>query len=415
MQVLYERCAGLDVHKRTVVACVRTSRGKEVRTFGTDTRDLLALADWLQKEGVTHVALEATGVFWKPIYNVLDGAGPGTGLTLLVVNARHVKAVPGRKTDVKDAEWLADLLRHGLLKPSFIPDRVQRELQELVRYRRSLVEERAREVNRIQKGLEGANIKLARVVSNILGVSGRAMLQALVEGTAGPGDLAALATPRLTATREELEAALEGSMGAHQRHLLAAQLRHIHFLDEQVTALDAEVEARLHPFADQLERLDTIPGISRRGAQELIAAIGVDMGRFPTAGHLASWAKLCPGLNESAGKRQSGTTGKGNPYRRTTLTEAAWAASRTKHTYLAAQYHRLKARRGAKRAVIAVAHSILTIVYHILQNGTVYQDLGPTYFDQRSKDATTRRAVKRLEGLGYTVALQEVPPAGVAA
>jgi transposase len=409
MRVVYERCAGLDVHKQTVVACLLTPGHKAVRTFGTFTRDLLALGDWLQDQGCTHVAMEATGVFWKPIYNVLED----TGLELLVVNARHVKAVPGRKTDVKDAEWLADLLRHGLLKPSFIPDRTQRELQELVRYRRSLVQERAREVNRIQKGLEGANIKLASVVSNLLGVSGRAMLEALVAGTAGPGDLAALATPRLEASREELEAALEGSMGGHQRHLLAAQLRHIRFLDEQVAALEQELEARLRPFEAQVQRLDTIPGISRLGAQELIAALGVDMGRFPSAKHLASWAKLCPGTAESAGKRHPTGTGHGNPYLRTTLTEAAWAASRTRATYLRAQYYRLAARRGKKRAILAVAHSLLVIVFHVLRDGTVYQDLGPNYFDQRSKEATTRRAVKRLERLGYAVTLHD--PSALAA
>jgi transposase len=297
-------------------------------------------------------------------------------------------------------------LQHGLLKSSFIPDRGQRELQELVRYRRSLIGERAREVNRIQKVLEGANIKLASVVSNTMGVSGRAMLEALVAGTSSAEAMAKLATARLEATPEQLEAALEGRMGAHQRMLLGLQLQHITQLDEAVERVSAEIEERLRPFEEQLERLDTIPGVSRRGAQEIVAAIGVDMSRFPTHRHLASWAKLCPGTNQSAGKRGNAATGKGNPYLRETLVEAGWAAGRTRNTYLAAQFHRIKARRGAKRAVVAVAHSILVDAYHILKDGTTYHDLGPTYFDARSKEATTRRSVKRLERLGYRVTLE---------
>src|SRR5579875_657694 len=403
MRVLYERCCGLDVHKKTVVACLLTPAGKEVRTFGTMTRDLLAMGDWLKEQGCTHVAMEATGVFWKPIYNLLEDRG----MQLLVVNAKHSKAVPGRKTDVRDAEWIADLLQHGLLKGSFIPDRSQRELQELIRYRRSLIGERAREVNRIQKVLEGANIKLAAVVSNTMGVSGRAMLEALVAGTADAEAMAKLATARLEAAPEQLAAALEGRMGEHQRTLLGLQLQHVTQLDEAIERVSAEIEERLRPFEDQLHRLDTIPGVSQRGAQEIIAAIGVDMSRFPSDRHLASWAKLCPGSNQSAGKRGSAATGKGNPYLRETLVEVGWAAGRTKHTYLAAQFHRLKARRGAKRAVVAVAHSILVIAYHLLQeDGTIYTDLGPTYFDERSKEATTRRTVKRLERLGYKVTLE---------
>jgi transposase len=403
MRVVYERCCGLDVHKRTVVACLLTPDGKEVRTFGTMTRELLDLSDWLTAHHCTHVAMESTGVFWKPVYNLLEDSG----MTLLVVNARHIKAVPGRKTDVKDAEWIADLLQHGLLKPSFIPDRPQRELQELIRYRRSLIGERAREVNRIQKVLEGANIKLSSVVSNTMGVSGRAMLEALVAGTATTEEMAQLATARLEATPEQLEAALQGRMGKHQRWLLGLQLQHVTQLDEAIEQVSAEIEERLRPFEDQLVRLDTIPGVSRRGAEEIVAAIGVDMERFPTHRHLASWAKLCPGTNESAGKRRSAATGKGNPYLRETLMEAAWAAGRSKNTYLAAQFHRLKARRGAKRAVVAVAHSILVIAYHLLkEEGTVYRDLGPNYFDERSKEATTKRSVKRLERLGYKVTLE---------
>lgn len=403
MKVLYDRCCGLDIHKRSVVACVLTPSGKEVRTFGTMTKDLLDLSDWLKEQGCTHIAMEATGVYWKPIYNLLEDSD----LTLLVVNARHIKAVPGRKTDVRDAEWIADLLQHGLLQGSFIPDRSQRELQELIRYRRSLIGERAREVNRIQKVLEGANIKLSSVISNTMGVSGRAMLEALVAGTTDAETMAKLATARLEATSEQLTAALEGRMGAHQRMLLGLQLQHVTQLDDAIERVSLEIEERLRPFEDQLQRLDTIPGVSRRGAQEIIAAIGMDMSRFPSHRHLASWAKLCPGTNESAGKRGNAATGKGNPYLRETLVEAGWAAGRTKQTYLAAQFHRLKGRRGAKRAVVAVAHSILVIAYHILkEDGSVYEDLGPNYFDERSKDATTKRTVKRLERLGYTVTLE---------
>lgn len=401
METMYARCCGLDVHKRSVVACLLTPEAQTTRSFGTTTRELLALADWLVAAGCTHVAMESTGVLWKPVYNLLEG----TGLELLVVNAAHIKAVPGRKTDVKDAAWIAQLLQHGLLRASFIPSQPQRELQELVRYRRSLVEERAREANRIQKVLEGANIKLAAVISNVLGVSGRAMVTAMAGGTTAPAALAALAQPRLQASRAELEAALEGQVGAHQQLLLTAQLAHIAFLDAQVTALEAEIDRRLAAYAEQLARLDTIPGVSRRVAQELLAAIGTDMSRFPSAAHLVSWAKLCPGLDESAGKRRNTSTGRGNPYLRAVLCEAAWAASHTK-TYLGAQFHRLAAKRGKKRAIIAVAHSILAIVYRLLRDGTTYHDLGATYFDQRSAEATKNRAVRRLERLGYAVTLQ---------
>jgi len=401
VEVVYARCCGLDVHKRDVVACLLTPAGKQVRTFGTMTRDLLALADWLHACDCTHLAMESTGIFWKPIYNVLEG----TGITLLVVNAQHIKTVPGRKTDVKDAQWIAELLQHGLLRPSFIPDRPQREVAELVRYRRSLVEERAREANRIQKVLEGANIKLASVISNVLGVSGRAMLAALAAGSEDPKDLAALARPRLEATPETLERALEGQMGAHQRLLLRQQLHHVQFLDEQVAALDAEVTRRLRPFEEQLARLDAVPGVSVRVAQEVLAVIGTDMTRFPSAAHLASWAKLCPGTNQSAGKRRSSAIGQGNSLLRAALTEAAWAASHTKDTYLAAQFRRLAARRGKKRAIIALAHTLLVIIYHLLRNGATYHDLGGGYFDQRDKETLARRAVSRLEHLGFTVTI----------
>ena len=403
MRVVYERCCGIDVHKKTVVACVLMPAGPTVRTFGTMTGELLALVDWLKAESVPVVAMESTGVYWKPIYNLLEPEG----FEILVVNAQHMKAVPGRKTDVKDAEWIADLLRHGLLQGSFIPERSQRELAELVRYRRSLIEERVREANRIQKVLEGANIKLASVVSNVLGVAGRAMLEALVAGVEDPHEVAARATTAVRATPEQLEAALKGVVGEHQRALLGLQLRRIDLLSGQIGELDTMIEERLHPFEDAVAHLDSIPGVGVRTAQEIIAAIGTDMRRFPSHRHLASWAKLCPGTKESAGKRMPAGIGKGNPTVRFALIEAANGAARTKNTYLAALYHRIAARRGRKRAIVAVAHAILVIVYHLLTRNEDYSDLGANYFDQRDRDAIAKRQVKRLEQLGYDVTLKE--------
>lgn len=402
MEVVHQRCAGLDVHKKTVVACVITPEGRETKTFGTMTADLLALADWLCAKGCTHVAMESTGVYWKPIYNLLEDSG----LQPLVVNAQHIKQVPGRKTDVKDAEWIADLLRHGLVRGSYIPDRWQRELREMVHYRKALIQERAREVNRVQKVLEGANIKLAAVVTDVMGKSGRAMLEAMVHGTEAPQVLAAMAKGKLQSKRDQLEQALRGVLGPHQRQMLASQLRHIDFLDQEIEQLDREITERLRPFEAILRRLDTIPGVGRRVAEEILVMIGVDMSRFLTAAHLASWAKLCPGNDESAGKRGSGRTGKGNPWLRTALLEAARAAARARDTYLAAQYHRIAARRGAKRAAVAVAHTILVIAYHIVKDGTTYQELGAHYFDKRAKETIARQAVKRLEQIGYRVIIE---------
>lgn len=402
MQVLYERCAGIDVHKRTAVTAVITPEERITQTFGTMTDDLLTLVDWLNAKGVTHVAMESTGVYWKPVYNLLEAAG----FNVIVVNAHDMKAVPGRKTDVKDAEWIADLLRHGLLKASFIPDRPQRELRELVRYRKSLIEERAREVNRVQKVLEGANIKLASVATDVLGVSGRAMLEAMIAGKADPKDLAAMAKGRLQKKKDELERALQGQVGVHQRMLLATQLRHVDFLDEEIAKLSEEIATRMDPFAEALQLADTIPGVGRRAAEQILAETGTDMSRFPTAGHFASWAGVCPGSNESAGKRKSGRTRKGNPALRHALIEAARAAARSKNTFLSAQYHRIAARRGANRAAVALAHTILVIIYHMLKRGTPYQELGATHYDERHKEAMVRRTVKRLEGLGYKVSIE---------
>ncbi|MGZ3675839.1 MAG: IS110 family RNA-guided transposase [Ktedonobacterales bacterium] len=412
MEIVYARCCGLDVHKRTVVACrivpgAAGTPSKELRTFGTMTRDLLALADWLREASCTHVAMESTGVFWKPIYNLLEGQ-----FEVLVVNAQHIKAVPGRKTDVRDAEWIADLLRHGLLRPSFIPDRPQRELRELTRYRTTLVQERATAVNRLQKVLEGANIKLASVATDVVGKSGREILLALVAGTSDGAALARLARGRLREKIPQLEQALTGQFGPHHRFLIAEQLAHIDFLDAALERVSAEIGARLRPFEQALQRLQTIPGVGRRTAEVLVAELGVDLTRFPSARHLASWAGLCPGHDESAGKRRSGRTRKGSPWLRKAVVEAAQAAAHTKDTYLAAQFHRLAARRGAKRAAVAVAHSILVIVYVLLTDQQdQYRDLGSQYFDERDRQAVQRRLVRRLEALGYTVSLEPTTPA----
>jgi transposase len=411
MEMLYERCCGVDVHKRTVVACLLAPGAegtptKEIRTFGTMTTDLLALSDWLSAAGCTHVAMESTGVFWKPIYNLLEDR-----FALVVVNAQHIKAVPGRKTDVRDAEWIADLLSHGLLRPSFIPDRPQRELRELTRYRTTLVHERADEVNRVQKVLEGANIKLASVATDLLGKSGRAMLEALVGGSTDVAALAQLARGRMRDKLPQLEQALAGQFGPHQRFLIAQQLAHIDFLDASLERVSAEIGDRLRPVEPQMERLQTIPGVGQRTTEVLLAEIGADLSRFPSAAHLASWAGLCPGNDESAGKRRSGRTRKGSPWLRTALVEAARAAARTKGTYLAAQYRRLAARRGAKRAAVAAAHSLLNIVYVLLTGQLDYHDLGSHYFDERDRQAVERRLVRRLEALGYNVSLEPTSPA----
>jgi transposase len=392
------------VHKKVVAACVLTPGAggqptKEVRTFGAMTDDLERLGDWLAARGVTAVALEATGSYWKPIWNILEERR----FHLVLANARHVRHVPGRKTDVQDAEWLAELLRHGLIRGSFVPDRAQRELRELTRYRTSLVEERTAAVNRLQKVLEGANVKLASVATDVTGLSARAMLAALVAGATDAAGLAELAQGRLRAKIPALERALRGRMGEHQRFLLAQALAHVDFLDEQIARLDAEVAERTRPFEAAIARLDTIPGVSRRVAEILVAEIGVELERFPTAGHLASWAGMCPGSDESAGKRRSGRTRKGSPALRRALVQAAHAAGRTKSTYLGAQYRRLSARRGKKKAAVAVGHSIAVIAYHLLGRATVYQDLGPLYFDERDRDRVRRRLVARLEQLGYKV------------
>lgn len=402
MQIVYERCCGLDVHKKSIVACIITPEGKETRTFGTMTDDILALIDWLKSKGCTHVAMESTGVYWKPIYNLLELEE----IEPMVVNAQHIKTVPGRKTDCKDAEWIADLLQHGLLKGSYIPSREQRELRELVRYRRSLINERSRETNRLIKVLEGGNIKLSSVVSDVRGVSGRSMIEALINGIDDPQVLSELAKGRLKNKREELERALRGVIGPHQRMLLSVLLEHIDFLDQQISRLDQEIAEQMLPFEEELTLLETIPGVGRRTAEQILAEIGTDINRFPTAAHLASWAGMCPGNNKSADKRKSGRTTKGNKSLRSTLVSASHAAARAKETYLSAQYHRIAARRGSKRAAVAVGHSILVIVYHILKSRQPYKELGANYFDYRKKEAVAKQAIKKLESLGFKINIE---------
>ena len=406
MQVLYSCCCGLDIHKKFVVACVLKtapdgSVQKETRTFSTMTGELLALGDWLCAEGCTHVAMESTSSYWRPVYNLLEGQ-----FELLVANAYHIKTVPGRKTDVKDAEWIADLLRHGLLRGSFIPAPEQRHLRDLTRYRTHLVEERARLTNRLQTVLEDANIKLAAVVTDVRGVSARAILDALVAGESDPVLLAELARGRLRAKREQLAQAVVGRFAPHHAFMITEQLSHLDYLDEAMERISTEIEQRLQEEWAAVELLDSVPGISQRAAEILVAELGVDLQRFPSAKHLASWAGMCPGNKESGGKRLSGKTRKGNVWLRQVLIEIAHVASKTKDTYLAAQYRRIAARRGKKRALIALGHTILVIIYHILTERKPYHELGGTYFDQREREQVERRLVRRLERLGYSVSLQ---------
>lgn len=455
MEVVYPHCAALDVHKKTVTACCVHSFGsgqkqEETRTFGTTTRDLLALRDWLQTEGCTHVAMESTGVYWQPVYNLLEGSAE-----LLLVNAKHVKYVTGRKTDVRDAQWLAELLRHGLLRASFVPPQPQRDLRDLTRGRAILVGERATVVNRVQKVLEGANVKLASVASDVLGVSGRAILTELVAGETAPEVLAHLAKGKLREKRPALEAALEGRVRAHHRFLLTQHLAHLDFLEEQIAHFDAQIEAQLAglaggaappPAASSGERegsneapelptaarrrdrvepetplsytaavrlLDPVPGIAVRGAQAILAEIGTDMRRFATAAHLASWAGMAPGNNESAGKRRSGKTTDGNAALRKALTQAAHGAILTKGSYFGALYQRLVGRRGKRRAIVAVGHALLVVIYHLLRYHEPYRELGRDYYDARRKESLLEHLVHRIERLGYraTVELKTVPHA----
>jgi transposase len=376
---------------------------KESRTFSTMTQDLLALLDWLQAAGCTHVAMESTSSYWRPVYNLLEGQ-----FTLLVGNAYHMKTVPGRKTDVKDAEWIADLLRHGLIRGSFIPTPAQRQLRDLTRYRTHLVEERARLTNRLQTVLEDANVKLASVVTDIRGVSARAILSALVAGETDPTILAELARGRMRAKREVLAQAVVGRFTPHHAFLITEHLSQLDYLEEAIERVSTEITQRLADDQAALELLDTIPGVGRRAAEILLAEIGTDLSRFPSAKHLASWAGMCPGNKESGGKRLSGKTRKGNIWLRQVLFEVAHAASKTKETYLSAQYRRLATRRGKQRALVALGHSILVSAYHILTRRVPYRELGPLYFDSLDRQRIQQRLVQRLERLGYTVNLQPI-------
>ncbi len=409
MEVLYPRCAGLDVHKESVVACIRIASGgevvTEVQTFNTTTASLVSLSEWLASNGCTHVAMEATGVYWKPVWHILSDSA----FTLVLANAAHVKNVPGRKTDINDATWLADLLAHGLIRASFVPESETQDMRALLRTRKQLVREKASHIQRLQKTLEDANIKLDSVVADIVGKSGRAIIDALIAGESDPAKLAALADTRIRSTQNKLREALSGRIRRHHRFMLNLHLQQINALDAAITEIDREVDVNLAPFRTGVELLTSIPGISTLSAQVILSEIGTDMSRFPTAGHLISWAGLCPGNDESAGKRRSTRLRKGAPWLKTTLVQCAWSASRKKASYTQAQFHRLRARRGAKKAVCAVAASILTAAYHMLKDGTQYRDLGPDHFDRRSKQQQTNRLLKRLADLGFAAELTPIP------
>jgi transposase len=406
MDVLYANCAGLDIHKDTVAACSRrVTAGKvmrEVRTFKTTTGELLALSEWLASLGATHIAMEATGVYWKPVWNILSDGD----FALILANAAHVKNVPGRKTDVNDATWLADLLAHGLIRASFVPDVQTQEQRGLLRTRKQLTRERTSHVQRLQKTLEEANIKLDSVISDVIGASGRAMIEALIAGESDPLRLASLASSRIKASPAALGEALRGRVTRHHRFLLRLHLQQIDALDRAIAEIDKEVEANLAPFRELIPVLTSIPGVGELAARVLLAEIGADMSRFPTAGHLISWAGLCPQNDESAGKRRSTRMRKGAPWLKTTLIQCAWAAARKKAAYLAAQFHRLRARRGPKKAVGAVAASILTAAYHMIADGTFYQDLGADHFERRAKPNQIKRLVAKIQSLGYDVEIK---------
>jgi transposase len=409
MDTMYQNVAGLDVHQKTIVVCVRKMQPQggitdQVRTFGTMTKDLLAMSDWLAKERVTHVAMESTGVLWKPVWNILD-AGQ---FELLLVNPRELKRAPGRKSDVSDSQWIAQLLQCGLLRSSFVPSRPLRELRDLTRQRTQLTREQTRVINRIHKTLEDANIKLGAVASDVVGKSGTAMLQALVAGERDPAKLADLAKGRMRGKIPQLNAALQGHLTEHHVFLLQTLLEHLRYLEQQVDAYSRRIDACLHPFLDleQLRRLDEIPGVNRRTIENVVAEIGTDMSRFPDEEHLSSWAGICPGNEETAGKRTRRRITKGNCWLRSALTEAAWAAGRTKQSYLGTLYRRQAARRGKKRALIAVAHTLLVIFYHMLKANVPYNDLGPDFFDKLKPGQYRRYLVKRLEALGFNVELK---------
>jgi len=406
MEVVYLCCCGLDVHKKSITACVLWAEAKgksrkEKKRFGTFTHDLLQLGDWLEQCGVTHVAMESTGVYWKPVWNIL-----AEQFEVLLVNAQHIKAVPGRKTDQKDSEWIADLLQHGLLRGSFVPPQPLRELRDLTRYRVSLVQEINRIANRIQKVLEDANIKLASVATDALGASGRAILQAMLAGEQDAARLAEMSKGLLRNKIPERRLALEGRMTEHHRFLLRQLFEHLRFTESKLSEIEQEIDKRMRPFEDKVTRLCTIPGVDRVTAWGMLAEMGMNMNQFPSSGHLASWACLCPGSFESAGKRLRGKMRKGNVSLRRCLAQAAWAISMMKNNYLSALYRRIAARRGAKRAVMAVAHALLEIAYHMLKRKEDYRELGADHFDRIDVNRIRRSLVSRLERLGHQVTLE---------
>ena len=403
MELLHPHCAGLDLHKETVVACIRhMADGKvttEVKSFLTTTQGLMELSDWLSTQGVTHIAMEATGVYWKPVWHILsDGE-----FELVLANAAHVKNLPGRKTDVNDAMWLTDLMAHGLIRTSFVPGEPTQQMRDLLRTRKQMVRERSSHVQRIQKTLEDANIKLDSVITDIVGLSGRRMIEAMIAGQTDPETLASLAHRRILATAAELEAALRGRVTAHHRFMLQLHLDHLDAVNAAIARIDKEVDGHVEPFRVAIEMLITIPGVSSLAAEVMVSEIGIDMSRFKTEGHLISWAGLCPKNDESAGKRRSNRMKKGAPWLKTTLIQCAWAASRSKGSYLQAQYLRIRSRRGPKKAIGAVAASMLTAAYHMLKDGTLYQDLGASHFDNHDKGKQATRLVNRLQSLGFTV------------
>jgi transposase len=408
MELLHSHCAGLDVHKDSVVACARHMvNGKvatEVKSFQTTTHELMELSDWLSSQGVTHIAMEATGVYWKPVWHILsDGE-----FELVLANAAHVKNLPGRKTDVNDATWLADLMAHGLIRASFVPDDPTQQMRDLLRTRKQFVRERSSHTLRIQKTLEDANIKLDSVITDIVGLSGRRMIEALIAGQTDPEALAALAHRRIHATSAELEAALRGRVTAHHRFMLQLHLDHLDAVNAAIARIDKEVDGNVEPFRVAVEMLTTIPGVSSLAAEVMVSEIGIDMSRFKTEGHLISWAGLCPKNDESAGKRRSNRMKQGAPWLKTMLIQCAWAASRTKGSYLQAQYLRIRSRRGPKKAIGAVAASMLTATYHMLKDGTLYQDLGAKHFDNREKGKQAQRLVNRLQSLGFAVQITSI-------
>jgi transposase len=406
MEVICPRCGAVDVHKRTVVASVRLAEESkvttDVKTFATTTEGLLGLSDWFSQYRITNVVMEATGVYWKPVWQVLSAREE---FTLTLANAAHVKNLPGRKSDVSDADWLADLHAHGLVRASFVPDTATLELRTLMRSRKQLVRERTRHVQRIHKTLEEANIKLDSVLCDVLGKSGRAMLVAMIAGESDPSRLAALAHPAVRASQEELRQVLRGRVTPHHRFLLHLHLGQIDGIDAGIAQIDREVETHLAPFRTAIKLVSSIPGVSSLSAEVIVAEIGTDMSRFPSAGHLLSWAGLCPRQDESAGKRRSTRLRHGDPWLKTALIQCAWAASRKNASYLQSQFLRLRGRRGPQKAICAVAASILTAIYHMLKNGTFYADLGPDHFHKRSPKTYAQRLVRQLERLGYAVNL----------